>query len=281
MQRKGAFDHILLETTGLADPGPIASMFWQNEEFSQGLGRDIHLDGVVCVVDAVFGKKQMEEDHASDGIGESLRQIACADVILINKSDLVQSAELDSLQSLVEQINPAASIYRTTRGSIDLKLMMGIDAYSSRKALLKDSPTSHSHSESCDDVDHEHNHDHGREPHHYEVRGISSLQVSCPILSPSRLQTVDEWIRTVLWENKLPDDSKTTSSKIEVLRCKGILRISDGETYVLQGVRSLYELSPVSNFQSADMGLPDEGKLVFIGKGLEERVRKSLEMLLA
>ena len=66
-------------------------MFWQNEEFSMGLGRDIHLDGVVCVVDAVFGRQvrsqlrslisqntkqitqQMEEDHAADGIGESLR----------------------------------------------------------------------------------------------------------------------------------------------------------------------------------------------------------------
>lgn len=76
MQRKGAFDHILLETTGLADPGmycrrnldfeaclrypeegPIASMFWHNEEFAMGLGRDIHLDGVLCVVDAVFGQK--------------------------------------------------------------------------------------------------------------------------------------------------------------------------------------------------------------------------------
>ena len=78
MKRKGAFDHILLETTGLADPGmsvhcvsppelaraswlhptgPIASMFWLNEDYSMGLGRDIHLDGVVCVVDAVFGRQ--------------------------------------------------------------------------------------------------------------------------------------------------------------------------------------------------------------------------------
>lgn len=75
MQRKGAFDHILLETTGLADPGmwwcgdsftsrfifelkgPIASMFWRNEEYATGLGRDICLDSVICVVDAVFGKK--------------------------------------------------------------------------------------------------------------------------------------------------------------------------------------------------------------------------------
>ena len=75
MQRKGAFDYILLETTGLADPGasslntgldfrttyapqgPIASIFWRNEEFNRGKGKDIVLDGVVCVVDAVFGKQ--------------------------------------------------------------------------------------------------------------------------------------------------------------------------------------------------------------------------------
>jgi len=73
MERKGAFDHILLETTGLADPGPIASMFWQNEEYAHGLGRDIYLDGVVCLVDAVFGQKQMEEDDSGGGTSECVR----------------------------------------------------------------------------------------------------------------------------------------------------------------------------------------------------------------
>ena len=57
MQRKGAFDYILLETTGLADPGPIASIFWQNEEYGDGLSQSVVLDGVVCVVDAVYGEK--------------------------------------------------------------------------------------------------------------------------------------------------------------------------------------------------------------------------------
>ena len=151
MRRKGAFDHILLETTGLADPGtsyinlkftqrfnllrefagPIASLFWQNEEFAMGLAHDIRLDGVVCVVDAVFGRQQMEEDHASDGIGESLRsvssratqrvlmprrQIAAADVILLNKVDLVSPEEADATESMTRGINPAASFYRTVRG---------------------------------------------------------------------------------------------------------------------------------------------------------------------
>jgi G3E family GTPase len=108
MEKKGAFDYILLEATGLADPGksdnagdgtvpsvifsnsgPIASMFWQNEEYSGGLGTQIRLDSVICVVDSVFGMKvkhnhpsrqatqtisqQIEEDKAGEGVGESLR----------------------------------------------------------------------------------------------------------------------------------------------------------------------------------------------------------------
>lgn len=55
MEKKGAFDYILLETTGLADPAPIAELFWQNEEYGSGLGSQIALDGIVCLLDAVFG----------------------------------------------------------------------------------------------------------------------------------------------------------------------------------------------------------------------------------
>jgi G3E family GTPase len=55
MEKKGAFDYILLETTGLADPAPVAELFWQNEEYLTGLGSQIALDGVVCLVDGVFG----------------------------------------------------------------------------------------------------------------------------------------------------------------------------------------------------------------------------------
>ncbi|KAG6807948.1 hypothetical protein H0H93_000790, partial [Arthromyces matolae] len=113
MQRKGAFDHILLETTGLADPGPIASIFWRNEEFASGLGRDITLDGVICVVDAFFGKGQMEEDHSEDHVGESLKQIAGSDVVLLNKADLVSPDMLGNVESMIQKVNPAAPIYRT------------------------------------------------------------------------------------------------------------------------------------------------------------------------
>ncbi|KAI1790124.1 cobW-domain-containing protein [Ganoderma leucocontextum] len=279
MKRKGAFDYILLETTGLADPGPIASMFWQNEDFSQGLGRDIHLDGVVCVVDAVFGRQQMEEDHTVDGIGESLRQIAAADVILLNKVDLVPSSEADATEAVIRGVNPAASVHRTIRGEIDLKYIMGVDAYASRQILdvsgLAKSPQEHEHDHRHDrDHGHNHHHHHAKAPTHYELRGISSLQIDCPRLSPEQMDLLDEWIRNVLWEKQLPGRPARENDGIEVLRCKGLFVTTAGELHVLQGVRNLYEISKV---EDEELGLPDAGKLVFIGKGLHEHVRSSLQ----
>ncbi|KAL6302812.1 cobW-domain-containing protein, partial [Sparassis latifolia] len=280
MQRKGSFDHILLETTGLADPGPIASVFWQNEEFAMGLGKDIHLDGVVCVVDAVFGRKQMKEDHAADSIGESLRQIACADVVLLNKVDLVPTEELQAVEDIIGSINPVAAFYRTVKGEINLKHIIGIDAYTSRSVLQKSSQTEppvceHDHRHDGSALDH----DHSRT--HYEIRGISSMQVSCPSLSPFQMAKLDEWIRAVLWENRLPGQSSDDSKKLEILRCKGMVFLDSGKMSVLQGVRNLYEFAEVDTEEEADAsGIPDAGKLVFIGRGLDDRVRQNLEDIL-
>ncbi|KAI0345735.1 cobW-domain-containing protein [Trametopsis cervina] len=269
MQRKGAFDHILLETTGLADPGPIASMFWQNEEYSMGLGRDIHLDGVVCVVDAVFGQQQIEEDHSEDGIGESLRQIACADVILLNKTDVAPQEHIITLEGQITQLNPTAIIHRTVRGEIDLKHLMGINAYSARPMPVGSKFHTHQH-EGEEDCEHE---DH-RKPRHYELRGISSLQVTCPIMSAASISALDAWVQSVLWEKHLPGDD-TSALSVTVLRCKGMFRDIEGKAHVLQGVRDLYEITTLEGV-ATDLGVPEEGKLVFIGKGLNEQVRDSL-----
>ncbi|OCH91883.1 CobW domain-containing protein [Obba rivulosa] len=277
MQKKGAFDHILLETTGLADPGPIASMFWQNEELAMGLGRDIHLDGVVCVVDAVFGRKQMEEDHAVDGIGESLRQIAGSDVILLNKVDLSSPEELEITEDMIRGINPVASVYRTVRGQIGLKSILGVDAYASRPFTTASLSQVETFACGGDHQDCGHNHSHGQT--HYEMRGISSLQVDCPTLTSTQLARLDEWIRTVLWESHLPE-GETTGSGLEILRCKGMFATEDGKTYILQGVRNLYEIAEVEGAAVSAAGVPDLGKVVLIGKGLEEPVRRSFQSLL-
>ncbi|KAH7926454.1 CobW domain-containing protein [Leucogyrophana mollusca] len=275
MERKGAFDHILLETTGLADPGPIASMLWHNEEYATGLGRDIVLDGVVCVVDGVFGKQQMEEDHSVDGIGESLRQIACSDVILLNKVDLVEEAQVITIEAMIRQVNSSAPIYRTIRGQVDLGYIMNINAYAGANQLRKVTPDQHVHDEDCQEHDHQSSE---ASPTHYELRGISSLQVSVPTLNSSSFDALDGWIRSVLWENSLPDyihePDGSEKHNLKVLRCKGLFVTESGEQLVLQGVQDRYDIKEVDGENVT--GVPESGKLVLIGKGLDERVRQSL-----
>ncbi|KAJ7505472.1 CobW/HypB/UreG, nucleotide-binding domain-containing protein [Mycena galericulata] len=272
MQRKGAFDHILLETTGLADPGPIASLFWHNEEFATGLGRDISLDGVICVVDAVFGPQQMEEDRASDTVGESLRQIAGADILLLNKTDLASPESVASTAAILRGVNAAAPIHRTVRAEIGVSRLLGVRAFAAPPII----PPPHEHGHGHDDHDHEH----PPEPTHYELRGISSLLVAVPVLSRARLDALDEWVRTVLWEQRLPGNAKVSDTQPEepaapltVLRCKGLFVLDSGAQYVLQGVRNMYEIAEAEDA----FGVPDAGKLVLIGTGLDTRVRKSLE----
>lgn len=257
MQHKGAFDHILLETTGLADPGPIAAMFWCNEEMASNLGSQIVLDGVVCVVDAVFGMTQMKDDSSDDTIGESLRQIAGSDIILLNKIDLASSETAQETEDAIKKINPAAPIHKTIQAGIDLKHIMGIGAYTKAPTLHSD----HGHS----DADHDHQ-------THYEMRGLSSLQITCPILDSATLGSLERWLQLVLWENKVPEN--TQNPDLLVLRCKGLFYTQSGEQYVLQGVRTLYEISKVEDQEI--LGVPDMGKLVLIGKGLDNAVRESL-----
>ncbi|KAF5315146.1 hypothetical protein D9619_007050 [Psilocybe cf. subviscida] len=291
MLKKGAFDYILLETTGLADPAPIASMLWHNEEYANGLA-DIILDGVVCVVDAVFGRKQLEEDHATDdsglNLGESIRQIAGSDVILLNKSDLVSVEELNEIETSIKLINPVAPIYKTMRGQIDLKHIIGILAYrlppadpaadaqpSKPSQLSVEKEDEHVHSDACD-----HDHDHEEKaPTHYELRGISSLQVRCGMLDQPRLDRLDAWIRDALWEDRVAVEDVSSPASVKILRCKGAFTSDKGVHHVLQGVRSMYEISELP-VQDA-VGIPDTGKIVLIGKGLTEDVRRSLERVLS
>ncbi|KAI5986235.1 CobW domain-containing protein [Pisolithus albus] len=267
MQRKGAFDYIVLETTGLADPGPIASIFWQNEEYSAGLGKEIILDGVVCVVDAVFGRTQMEEDHSVDGIGESLRQIASSDVVLLNKIDLVQSEnDLLKTEDMIHRVNPSAPIYRTTHANIEISRIVNINAY--RMA-------DHIRPSGLDEVGADVGQGMVPRPKHYELRGISSLQMTIPPLSPEKLANLEKWTQRVLWDKELPkDDSSPDTHPVQILRCKGLFVMESGKEYILQGVQTMYEISEV-NGQGVH-GLPSAGKLVLIGKGLDEFARASL-----
>jgi G3E family GTPase len=188
----------------------------------------------------------------------------------LNKTDLVDESRVQKAERLIQQVNPAAPIYRTVRGNVDLGLIMGVGAFTA-PPQFKPTNASHNH----DDCKEDHPHDHSSEPTHYELRGISSLQVSCPTLDQTRFDLLDEWIRSVLWESKLPDSGK----EVQVLRCKGLIALGTGEHYVLQGVRSMYDMSKLQS-EEESVETPEAGKIVLIGKGLDDAVRKSLEKVL-
>lgn len=107
--------------------------------------------------------------------------------------------------------------------------------------------------------------------------GVTSMQVACPALTDSQAQRLDEWIRTALWDGVAltGTDKLSPANQVEILRCKGIYVLKTGEQFVLQGVRSMYEIVPLAN-KEPEHGISDEGKLVFIGRGLGQVVRQSL-----
>lgn len=123
MERRGKFDYILLETTGLADPGNIAPLFW----LDKGLGSSIFLDGIVTLVDAANILRSLDDNTVLPGEvrmegGQATTahlQISHADIIVVNKADLVSKEQLEEVKSRVAGINGLARILVTERGKVE------------------------------------------------------------------------------------------------------------------------------------------------------------------
>ncbi|MDB5307816.1 MAG: cobalamin biosynthesis protein CobW [Gemmataceae bacterium] len=127
MKRRDKFDYILVETTGMADPGPVAQTFYMDDEV-QGKTR---LDGIVTVVDA----KHVHQHWDSDEVQE---QIAFADVILLNKTDLVSPAEVDELERRIRGMNAVARVHRTTRSAVEMDRILNVGGFNLDRALEVD-----------------------------------------------------------------------------------------------------------------------------------------------
>ena len=128
MRRREKFDHILIETTGLADPGPVAQTFFMDDELAERL----RLDGIVTVVDA----KHVWQ-HVDDA-PEVAEQVAFADVILVNKTDLVAPPDVDRLEGMLGTMNAVATVHRTTHGEVDIDAILAIGGFSLEHALEVD-----------------------------------------------------------------------------------------------------------------------------------------------
>src|SRR5213592_3938295 len=149
MRRKGKFDAIIVETTGLADPAPVAQTFFVDEN----VGKKARLDAVVTVADAKWLRDRLRDAP------EAKNQIAFADVILINKTDLVSEAELREVEARIRGINPYARLHRTQRAQIPLEEVLGRNAFDLER-ILDIEPAF------LEADDHGHDHDHHH--HHHD-----------------------------------------------------------------------------------------------------------------
>ncbi|MBM4378531.1 MAG: GTP-binding protein, partial [Deltaproteobacteria bacterium] len=125
LKRRDKFDRIIIETTGMADPGPVAQTFFVDEDISQ----EFALDGIITLVDS---------KHVAMHLGESdecLQQVAFADVLVLNKTDLVTPAELDALEASIRRINAVASVHRAVNSAVQLAAVLDVGGFDLSRAL--------------------------------------------------------------------------------------------------------------------------------------------------
>src|SRR5262245_44646854 len=165
MRRKGKFDAIIVETTGLADPAPVAQTFFVDEN----VGRKTKLDAVVTVADAKYLRDRLKDAP------EAKNQIAFADVILLNKIDLVTPDELAEVEARIRAINPYAKLHRTERSSIAIDQVLGRNAFDLDRILdiepdflEGDGHDHHGHDHGRDHGHHHDHHHHGLKHYHDE-----------------------------------------------------------------------------------------------------------------
>ncbi|ONK60256.1 uncharacterized protein A4U43_C08F16130 [Asparagus officinalis] len=124
-KKKGKFDHIVIETTGLANPAPIIETFYAEDK----IFNDVKLDGVVTLVDAKHARFHLDEEKPKGVVNEAVEQIAYADRIIVNKVDLVGDSDISTLVQRIKNINSMAHLKKTEYGKVDLDYVLGIGGF--------------------------------------------------------------------------------------------------------------------------------------------------------
>ncbi|BAQ63017.1 putative metal chaperone [Geminocystis sp. NIES-3708] len=229
LKRRDKFDHLVIETTGLADPAPVIQTFFVDED----LKSELLLDAVVTVVDTKHIHQHWDADEAQE-------QIAFADIVLLNKIDLVTLDELEDLKKRIREMNAIAKIYPTENANINMNNLLGIRAFDLEKALEIDpnflSEDAHEHDESV-----------------YSVAIIESGELD--------LDKLYNWMEQLL-RTQGPD----------IFRMKGILNVSQmDDRVVFQGVHMLFDVTIDRPWKPEETR---KNELVFIGRNLDEKQLK-------
>lgn len=256
MKRKGKFDAIIVETTGLADPAPVAQTFFVDADV-QAVAR---LDAVVTVADAKWLSERLKDAP------EAKNQVAFADVILLNKIDLVSEAELREVEARIRAINPYAKLHYTQHCAVGIDAVLGRNAFDLDR-ILDIEPEFLSvaaHDEHHHELGHGHDHhDHGHHHHdpaqhglkHYHDEEMQSVAVAIDgEVDPERFLS---------WLNDYVQREGAS-----ILRSKGILAFkNEPKRFVFQGVHMMLDGNLQRDWTSSEAR---RSRLVFIGRNLKE-----------
>lgn len=229
------FDGVLIETTGLADPAPVAQTFFVDDEIVS----KYKLDGIITVADAKHITQHLDEEKPEGVENESVEQIAFADRIMLNKIDLVSEKELEEVETKIKSINRFAPMYHTQNSIIDPANLINIGSFDLEKTLEMDPEFL--------DTESEHEHDD-------RVTSTSSKFVGA--LNVNKLE---RWIGELM-----------QSKGEDLFRYKGVLAVKGMDRkFVFQGVHMLFGGGFSSEVAPWKEGETRECRFVFIGRNLD------------
>ena len=253
MKRRGKFDAIIVETTGLADPAPVAQTFFVDQDVQD----KARLDAVVTVADAKWLSLRLKDAP------EAKNQIAFADVILLNKTDLVSPAELAAVEARIRGINPYATLHKTQKCAIDLDKVLNRGAFDLDRILeiepafleQEDHDHHHDHDHECGPgCTHEHHHHHHGGLKHFHDEDMQSVAVSHEgDIDPEKFMP---------WINDLVQVEGPN-----ILRSKGILAFTqEPKRFVFQGVHMILDGDLQRDWKKDEKRV---SRIVFIGRNLK------------
>ena len=234
--KRGGFDYLLIETTGAADPGPVAQTFLNIPQLQQ----HVMLDSIITVVDVEQIEKQIKAQETAK------EQIAMADFVLLNKTDLVDEAQIVKIEALVRELNPHCRTYRTNQSQANLQELLDMNAFDLDKKLELDPAF-------LDEM---------RTRHHHDINSFSFTYEK-----PFVIEKLEFFIQEM-------------SEKEQIYRSKGFLNIAGNpRRAIFHGVNNRFTLLWDRLWAKDEKR---QSQLVFIGKNLDEaKIRKSLEGCIA
>jgi G3E family GTPase len=305
LQQRQQFDYILIETTGLANPGPVAAALWTDPNLEAG----VCLDSIVTVVDAKHIRKQLDDPRPDGAVNEAQQQVAFADIIILNKIDLLLcdsntrsgEKEVEEVEECVRSINSEVDIVKCTKCKIDLGRILNTGLYSkdADKALLTvdnivkeeegagagaggggggistDTATDNHHHDNrndecgpdCSDHSHHHHHHDNNSTRSHHSHQIGTITLYIDGHHAFDMTKLRHWLDELLWEQQDTTAGTNTTLPPEIFRIKGLVYIQGNvHQYIVQAVHELYDI--VQGKAWINSGGRRRSKFVFIGRRL-------------